>query len=42
MSYISCQKDSSPSGTSGVFDKSNDLNDYKDYTIVQGTLSIIV
>ena len=30
-----CTTDSSPSGTSGVFDKSNDLNDYKDYTIVQ-------
>eukprot|EP00603_Paraphysomonas_imperforata_P003403 CAMPEP_0114428196 /NCGR_PEP_ID=MMETSP0103-20121206/8794_1 /TAXON_ID=37642 ORGANISM="Paraphysomonas imperforata, Strain PA2" /NCGR_SAMPLE_ID=MMETSP0103 /ASSEMBLY_ACC=CAM_ASM_000201 /LENGTH=442 /DNA_ID=CAMNT_0001597391 /DNA_START=29 /DNA_END=1357 /DNA_ORIENTATION=- len=30
-----CTTDSSPSGTSGVFDKSNDLNAYKDYTIVQ-------
>jgi hypothetical protein len=30
-----CTSDSSPSGSSGVFDKSNDLNAYKDYTIVQ-------
>lgn len=30
-----CTSDSSPSGTSGIFDKTNDLNDYKDYTIVQ-------
>lgn len=30
-----CTTDSSPSGTSGVFDKSNDLNAFKDYTIVQ-------
>jgi hypothetical protein len=30
-----CTTDSSPSGSSGVFDKTNDLNEYKDYTIVQ-------
>lgn len=30
-----CTTDSSPSGSSGVFDKANPLNAYKDYTIVQ-------